>query len=215
MSNAWIKSSGDVTAASNLTDDAVVVGDGGAKGVKTLASLGTSGQVLTSNGAGTPPSFEELPSQLVAFNGYKASGSNDSNVTGDGAQFFIGSGNPLTEAYDLGSNFNTNGTFTAPIDGIYSFTSNITLFGLTASHTLLEHDFVTTGTANTFRAAPFSPGGVMDVNNFCANSFSITIPLSTNDTVKTRIRIYNGTKVVGLFGLPNYTNFSGYLVART
>lgn len=50
---------GDVTAAANLTDDAVVVGDGGAKGIKTLASLGTSGQVLTSNGAGNPPSFED------------------------------------------------------------------------------------------------------------------------------------------------------------
>ena len=51
--------SGDVTAAANLTDDAVVVGDGGGKGVKTLASLGTSGQILTSNGAGSPPSFQD------------------------------------------------------------------------------------------------------------------------------------------------------------
>ena len=52
--------SGDVTAAANLTNNAVVVGDGGVKGVKTLAALGASGTVLTSNGAGVPPSFQTI-----------------------------------------------------------------------------------------------------------------------------------------------------------
>lgn len=51
---------GDVTAASNLTDNAVILGDGGAKGIKSVASLGTSGQVLTSNGAGSAPTFQDL-----------------------------------------------------------------------------------------------------------------------------------------------------------
>jgi hypothetical protein len=50
--------SGTVTNALNLTNNAVVVGDGGTVGVKSLASLGASGEVLTSNGAGVPPSFQ-------------------------------------------------------------------------------------------------------------------------------------------------------------
>lgn len=53
---------GDVTAASNLTDNAVVIGDGGSKGVQTIASLGSAGEVLTSNGAGLAPSFQAISS---------------------------------------------------------------------------------------------------------------------------------------------------------
>jgi hypothetical protein len=49
---------GTVTNALNLTSNAVIVGDGGTVGVKSLAALGSSGQVLTSNGAGVPPSFQ-------------------------------------------------------------------------------------------------------------------------------------------------------------
>ncbi len=49
--------SGTVTNANNLTDNAVVVGDGGTVGVKTLASLGNIGDVLYSAGGGGPPAF--------------------------------------------------------------------------------------------------------------------------------------------------------------
>jgi hypothetical protein len=49
---------GTVTNAANLADKAVVVGNGGTTGVKTLASLGNSGDLLTSNGAGALPSFQ-------------------------------------------------------------------------------------------------------------------------------------------------------------
>lgn len=50
--------SGTVTnTGGDLTANAVMVGSG-VNDSKTLASLGTSGQVLTSNGAGVPPSFQ-------------------------------------------------------------------------------------------------------------------------------------------------------------
>lgn len=48
---------GDVTAAADLTQYEVVLGDAAAKGVVTLGSLGTSGQVLTSQGAGAAPQW--------------------------------------------------------------------------------------------------------------------------------------------------------------
>ncbi len=51
-------SSGTVThTAGALTSNAVMVG-AGSDDSKVLASLGSSGDVLTSNGAGTPPSFQ-------------------------------------------------------------------------------------------------------------------------------------------------------------
>jgi len=51
-------SGGTVTATSGvLTAHAVVVGNG-SEDIKTIAALGTAGQVLTSNGAGTDPSFQ-------------------------------------------------------------------------------------------------------------------------------------------------------------
>jgi hypothetical protein len=41
-----------VQISGTLTDYAVVCGDGGTRGVQSVSGLGTSGQVLTSNGAG-------------------------------------------------------------------------------------------------------------------------------------------------------------------
>ncbi len=52
---------GTVTNAINLANNAVAVGDGGTVGIKTIASLGAAGTVLTSNGAGVPPSFQAAP----------------------------------------------------------------------------------------------------------------------------------------------------------
>ena len=48
-----------VSSGAVLTDFAVVCGDGGARGVQTIASVGTTGQVLQSNGAGALPTFED------------------------------------------------------------------------------------------------------------------------------------------------------------
>jgi len=47
-----------VSASSTLTDYAVVCGDGGTRGTQSIAGVGTSGQVLTSNGAGALPTFQ-------------------------------------------------------------------------------------------------------------------------------------------------------------
>lgn len=58
-------------------------------------------------------------------------GTTDSNVTGNGTAFTLGSGNALTEVFDQGSNFNTNGTFTAPVTGKYNFSCGVHFVGLT------------------------------------------------------------------------------------
>lgn len=51
--------SGDVVQSDNtLTEYAVVCGDTSSKNVQSIAGVGTSGQVLTSNGAGALPTFQ-------------------------------------------------------------------------------------------------------------------------------------------------------------
>lgn len=52
-----IAGAGTVTHTGALATNAVVLGNG-TDDIKPLASLGTAGQVLTSNGAGVPPSFQ-------------------------------------------------------------------------------------------------------------------------------------------------------------
>lgn len=59
-----IPTAGTVTHTGALSANAVVVGNG-TDDIKTLAALGTSGQVLTSNGAGTPPAFQSFTSGNV------------------------------------------------------------------------------------------------------------------------------------------------------
>lgn len=57
---ANVAGTGDVVAAANIADEAIVVGDGGAKGVKQLP-LGTANQLLHVNAAGTAAEFTSDP----------------------------------------------------------------------------------------------------------------------------------------------------------
>ena len=60
----------------------------------------------------------------------------DVNVTGNGTVYTLGTNVAFTEIYDQNGDFNTNGTFTAPVDGIYHFTTacRITNFGGNTSY---------------------------------------------------------------------------------
>lgn len=95
---------GDVTAAANLTDNAVIRGDGGVKGVQTSTILISDAGEMTN------------PSQ-PAFAAYLSS--TQSNVTGDSTTYTI---IPDTEIFDQNSDYNNaTGTFTAPVTGKYNF----------------------------------------------------------------------------------------------
>lgn len=57
-------------------------------------------------------------SQQTAFLAFL--GSSVANVSGDGSVFTFGTTTALTEVYDVGSDFVTSGTFTAPVTGKYT-----------------------------------------------------------------------------------------------
>ena len=63
--------------------------------------------------------------QQPAFLAYL--GTNDTAVTGNGANYQLGTNIALTKSFDQWNNFNTNGTFTAPFTGRYLFTGTICL----------------------------------------------------------------------------------------
>lgn len=71
-----------------------------------------------------------LPLQ-PAFLGFLASTVN--NVTGNNALFTLGTTTALTEVFDQNSDFNTNGTFTAPVTGKYFLQGGGQLSGCTAA----------------------------------------------------------------------------------
>lgn len=55
----------------------------------------------------------------------------DSNVTGNSAVYTMGSVTALTEVFDQNNDFNTNGTFTAPVTGKYQINSGSLVIGCT------------------------------------------------------------------------------------
>ncbi len=157
--------SGTVThTAGALTANAVVVGNASAD-ITVLAALGASGTVLTSNGAGTPPSFQAAAAgSLVLLEQHTASSSASLNFTTcitstyDTYLITIVSLVPATNAqglqllvstnggssYDTGSNYNWqgfsfHGTSTAATTGGDGATTRISVDG----------QFGTNGVSNT------------------------------------------------------------------
>lgn len=121
VSNKNTGGAGDVTSSANLTDHAVVRGDGGAKGVQTSTMLITDAGEMTN------------PSQ-PAFMAYQAS--NSANATGNGTTYTLGTTTDLTEVFDQNADFDpTSGTFTAPVTGRYSFNGIADMNALTAAMT--------------------------------------------------------------------------------
>jgi len=99
----------DITGSLNITNSFNVAGQ-----------PGSSGQVLTSAGAGVPPAWSDLPQpSQVSFFGYLSTNtsinaSTPTTVTG------------FDELHDDGNNFNiSTGQFIAPSSGVYNFNSKM------------------------------------------------------------------------------------------
>ncbi len=68
--------------------------------------------------------------------------------TGNGATYTLGT-DALTEVYDRNSDFNVNGTFTAPVTGIYDLRAQVTVTGNTIATTFVI-SIVTTARTYTY-----------------------------------------------------------------
>lgn len=109
----------------SVTGDPFVLAASTALGTTNVMSASTAGEV-------------NWPLQ-PAFMAYLAATA--TNKTGTGTNYTIGT-DALTEVFDQGSDFNTNGTFTAPITGRYQLNSTVRLVGCTVA-TIISHAIVT------------------------------------------------------------------------
>lgn len=141
-----ITSNQAVSSSAVLTDFAVVCGNGGSRGVQSIAGVGTSGQVLTSNGAGALPTF-----QAPAVDGPGSSTDNAlARWSGTGGNTLQDSTVIVTDNGEM-----TNASQPAFLAYLGSTDSNasgdLTIYTLGATTALTEvydqnGDFVTTGT---------------------------------------------------------------------
>lgn len=137
-------------------------------------------------------------------------GTTDSNVTGDGTKFRIGSGNALTVIFDQGSNFNTNGTFTAPIAGRYLFIGLVRLDNIGASHTAVFVQIITTSL--NYSCPIVNPAAMQSVGSGFALNISVIANMAASDTATLNVEVLNSTKTVNVTGSAGDTSFAGYLI---
>lgn len=156
----------------------------------------------------TPDGERTLPLQPR----FRAVGAGGTNVTGDATAYIIGSSSAWGESYDIGSNFNTNGTFTAPVTGTYYFYHNVLANGFTSSHTRGFTYYVVNATTQS-SYMNLDCGNVADVSGNEGFQGADIFSLSAGDTVTLGIQVDNGTKVITINnGALTNVLFTGYLL---
>ena len=158
--------------------------------------------IMTAAGENTMP-------LQVAFSAYL--GTTDTDVTGNGTYFQLGSGNALTEIFDQNSDFNTNGTFTASVDGRYYFaTGSLVQQCATATSSLIQIN-----TSNrAYDGNHMDPSSGVAVGGELGLNMTVFADMDAADTCVSRVQ-YNGvgadTSDVAGQATDPLTWFSGYL----
>lgn len=136
-------------------------------------------------------------------------GSQVTNATGDSTTWQLGTTTALTEVFDQNSDFNTNGTFTAPVTGIYYLQFYFYVVGGT---NIASGNFQLVTSNRTFRidCASINPA----LNTFVNRGFSTLADMDAADTYTCTVTLADsGGKVDDIFGSSSpFTWMSGNLV---
>lgn len=175
--------------------------------IQSIASVGTAGQVLTSNGAGALPTFQAASnSGVAAFSAYKSAAS--TGVTGAGALYTVICD---SEFYDNGSNYNTGtGTFTAPTTGGYQFTVTSNLNNVSAGR--ITYQYIVTTSTNSF----VNQVGSSAFSGLAVLTSTISLQMTAGDICNFKIKgtaaVSNDMDLNGAADGSGGTYFSGFLV---
>jgi hypothetical protein len=134
---------------------------------------------------------------------FNATSATQNNVTGDETQYQMTFG---TETIDRNADFNTNGTFTAPVTGLYLLSANVGGGGF-SSHTRMLNFIVTSN--RTYIATLENLANTHNGNSFGFN-VSCLADMDANDTAFVQVRVDGGSKVIDL---DDTCRFSGCLIA--
>lgn len=128
------------------------------------------------------------------------------NVTGSGAQYILGTGTALTEVFDQNSDFNTNGTFTAPVTGRYQLQFTVRVTGCTVATTF---DYVLVTSNRNWGFAIFRAASALDQ----VGTGVALADMDAGDTAQVRIQVSGeaGDTDDILGSASVFTSFSGYL----
>lgn len=171
------------------TADPFVISQGTALGTNNIMSVATSGEI-------------NYPLQ-PAFLAYLSSTA--LNKTGNGASYQLGT-DALTEVFDQNSDFNTNGTFTAPVTGRYQLSGAAFLTGNTILQ-IIQLTLITSNRSYVIQVGRSANGTDIGTN------MSLLVDMDAADTATFSVAGFgeaansddvNGTTAFG-------TYFSGYL----
>lgn len=183
-----------------------------ADGRITDAGFGAAGQVLTSNGALASPTWQASGSSSGDnFSTYLSAPTG--NVTGDGTLF----GPILFDGIlsNPGSNYSAaTGLYTAPANGMYSFTHTICFLG----GDLLTTSFLSLWAGSVYAIRAFQITPVAFAPNTIIFSASIFIPMNAGDTMGVSVISAGTNKNVVIYGaapagFAATSTFSGFQVA--
>ena len=180
----------------NSTSDQFKISQGTALGTNDVMTVQTTGEI----------NYPLQPAFLAFL------GTADLNVTGDGTQYTLGGGNALTEVFDQNGDFNTNGTFTAPVTGRYHLNSCIYLQQVGAAHTVGSF-FI--DTSNRQYMLQYINTGVAQTGGLFGISGSWLCDMDAADVSTIRVQITGSTKTIDIVadGTNAWNSFSGNLEA--
>ena len=206
-----------LAAVKSIDDDAVTLAkmasgtDGNiisydTSGNPVAVATGSSGQVLTSAGAGAVPSFQDASG--TDFVGFKAFASANQTISGSTDTLLAFGG----EVFDVGNNF-ASSTFTCPANGKYFFYANANISGMGSTTAQLQFNHAVAG-GSTFSGSVIR-NGPMDTSgrDGTIGTLAAIFDMTQNSTVTVRIFIFAGKTVEGnSTGETSKTTFGGYKI---
>lgn len=165
----------------NSDSDVWALASSVALGTTNVMRVSTAGEI---NYPLQPAFLAILPSNVV-------------NVTGDGTGFVLGTGTALTEIYDQGGDFNTNGTLTSPITCRFSLQYGVLVTGASVATSSLDIRIVTSNRTYITQncGATINNGGTN-----AALNMSVIADMDAADTATYQIIATGGTLTADIQG---------------
>lgn len=159
------------------------------------------------------PSGEVTFPLTPCFSAYIAS--NDTNVTGAGTTYTIGTNVAYTEVFDQNSDFNTNGTFTAPVSGRYLLSVGVAMLSLTAAMTFGQTQLTTSNRNYITNLANWGAGRTVALSaDLYQVAYAVIADMDAADTAISQVAVTGGAgNTAGIDGAAYFTTyFSGQLL---
>lgn len=194
LGGTLVVSNGGTGRASSTAYAVVCGGTTSTAAQQSIASVGTSGQVLTSNGAGALPTFQAAGGGGPGTNIFLAYlNTTVSNATGNAVQYTVVFDSTFNNP---GSNYNTGtGNFTAPATGNYQFNFLVSMGNLGANTRAIVYLVTTSATYKPYDVVPVAGGG-----GELIYSFSTLARMTSGDTANVQVRVFGGTQTVNVEG---------------